>query len=261
MKPPLNSALFTGTVMHRRTRPKKHRLTYSVFTMLIDLDELPNLEKIQHGFGYNRFGLLSFYDKDHGLGTDTLLRPWVESVLKDAGLSINGGPIRLLCYPRMLGYSFNPLSHFFCYNQGGDLVAVLHEVSNTFGQRHCYLFDTRSDDGLVRHSVKKCFYVSPFIEMDMTYNFRIRPPGEDVAVSIHETDLDGTLLFASFTGGRKELSAWSTIRVFLAYPLMTLKVIGGIHWEAIKLWFKGVPLVARPQPPKNLVTHAPNRND
>lgn len=246
--------------MHRRTRPKKHRLAYSVFATLLDLDELPTLGTKLKGFGYNNFSLLSFYDRDHGLGTDTPLRPWVEGILDEAGLSIDGGPIQLLCYPRMMGYSFNPLSNYFCYKPDGTLIAVLHEVSNTFGQRHCYLFDTSSDDGLVRHSVKKCFYVSPFIEMDMTYNFRIKPPTKDIAVAIHETDEDGTLLFASFSGQRKDLNAWSMVHAFLSYPLMTLKVIGGIHWEAVKLWFKGVPLVARPEPPKDLVTYTSHRN-
>jgi uncharacterized protein len=256
-----NSSLYTGTVMHRRTRPKKHRLTYKVFATLIDLDELSALDSAVHGFGYNHFSLLSFYDCDHGLGTNTPLRPWVESILSEAGLSIDGGPIRLLCYPRMLGYAFNPLSNYFCYKIDGTLVAVLHEVSNTFGQRHCYLFDTRSDDGLVRHSVEKCFYVSPFIAMDMTYNFRIRPPSEDVAVAIHETDAEGTLLFASFSGQRQPLNAWAMVKAFCKYPLMTLKVIGGIHWEAIKLWFKGVPLVSRPAPPEHLVTYPKNQSE
>jgi DUF1365 family protein len=252
----LASSLYTGKVMHRRTRPKKHRLAYDVFALLVDLDELPAMDKSMHGFAYNRFSLLSFYNRDHGPGTDEPLRVWIESILANANLSIEGGPIRLLCYPRMLGYSFNPLSNYFCYKPDGTLVAVLHEVSNTFGERHCYLFDTSSDDGLVRHSVKKCFYVSPFIEMDMTYNFRIRPPADDISVAIQETDADGTLLFASLGGTRQPLSAWTMVKAFFAYPMMTLKVVGGIHWEAVKLWRKGVPLVARPKPPKDLVTYA-----
>ncbi|MEQ9110921.1 MAG: DUF1365 domain-containing protein [Rhodospirillaceae bacterium] len=254
------SSLYTGTVMHRRTRPKKHRLTYSVFATLLDLDELESIDKKVTGFGYNRLSLLSFYDRDHGPGTGQPLRPWVEKILTESGLSIDGGPIRLLCYPRMLGYAFNPLSNYFCYAPDGKIVAVLHEVSNTFGQRHCYLFDARSHDGLVRHSVKKCFYVSPFIDMDMIYNFRIRPPSDDVAVAIHETDDDGTLLFASFAGVRKPLTRWAMVKAFCSYPLMTLKVIGGIHWEAFKLWRKGVPLVRRPKPPEHPVTFASHRN-
>ena len=242
--------------MHRRTRPQKHRLAYKVFAALLDLDELPDLDRHIFGFGFNRWSLLSFYNRDHGPGTDEPLRPWIENILDEAGLSIDGGPIRLLCYPRMLGYVFNPLCNYFCYRPDGTLVAVLHEVSNTFGERHCYLFSTQSADGLVRHSVDKCFYVSPFIDMDMTYHFRIRPPGDDVAVAIHETDKDGTLLFASFSGQHKALSKWAMAKAFFSYPLMTIKVIGGIHWEALKLWRKGVPLVPRPEPPPDMVTYA-----
>lgn len=248
------SALYTGTVMHRRTRPRKHRLTYRVFSLLIDLDELETIESNIRGFGHNRFSLVSFHDKDHGPGTGEPLRPWVEAILDEAGISINGGAIRLLCYPRMLGYAFNPLANYFCYRADGTLAAVLHEVSNTFGQRHCYLFRANSNGYLVRHSVKKCFYVSPFIEMDMTYNFRIKPPSDEVSVAIHETDEEGTLLFASFSGQRRELTTWTMVKTFLAFPLMTLKVIGGIHWEALKLWRKGVPLVKRPEPPTKQVT-------
>lgn len=251
-----SSALYYGSVMHRRTRPKKHRLTYKVFSVLLDLDELPTLSKFVMGFGYNKRSLISFHDRDHGPGTDSPLRPWVESILDDAGLSINGGPIKLLCYPRMLGYVFNPVCNYFCYNRNESLVAVIHEVSNTFDQRHCYLFDARKTGKLVRHSVEKCFYVSPFIDMEMTYNFRIRPPAEDVTVAIHETDAEGTLLFASFSGQRKSITTWSMLKTALSYPLMTLKVIGGIHWEALKLWRKGLPLVPRPEPPSDLVTYA-----
>lgn len=254
------SALYTGTVMHRRTRPSKHRLTYRVFSVLIDLDELASLDQDLHGFGHNRFALVSFHDKDHGPGTGEPLRPWVDSILADAGINTDGGPIRLLCYPRMMGYAFNPLANYFCYRPDGTLAAVLHEVSNTFGQRHCYLFEANGDGDLVRHSVKKCFYVSPFIDMDMMYNFRIKPPSDKVAVAIHETDQDGTLLFASFSGARQTLAPWTMVKTFLAYPLMTLKVIGGIHWEALKLWRKGVPLVERPEPPASMVTFSSSNN-
>ena len=250
--------------MHRRTRPKRHRLVYKVFASLLDIDELDRANREVFGFGYNRFSLLSFYDRDHGPGIDTPLRPWVEKVLQEADIELKGGRIELLCYPRVLGYVFNPLCNYFCYRDDGSLAAILHEVSNTFGERHCYLFrvpladDAHADRPIIRQSINKCFYVSPFIEMDMTYNFRIIPPGDDIAVAIHETDDDGTLLYASFSGTRKPLKKWTMVRAFLSYPLMTLKVIGGIHWEALKLWRKGVPLVKRPDPPPNMVTVAQN---
>ena len=252
------SGLYAGTVMHRRTRPRRHRLSYNVFSFLLDLDELPTLDRALPGFGHNRFNLLSFHDSDHGPGTDTPLRPWVERHLAQADIDIEGGPIRLMCYPRVAGYVFNPLSVFFCYRRKGDseeLAAVLYEVTNTFKQRHTYLIPVNDVvDGIVRQSCEKRLYVSPFIAMDMTYNFRVRPPVDTLSVAIHETDRDGTLLFASFSGSRRELSRSTAVGSFLGFPLLTLKVIVGIHWEALKLWLKGVPLVHRPSPPTEPVS-------
>ena len=253
------SGVYAGTVMHRRTRPKRHRLAYDVFAFLLDLDELPTLDRELPGFGYNRFSLLSFHDRDHGSGRAAPLRPWVEQNLAEAGIDLAGGPIRLMCYPRVLGYVFNPLSVYYCYRRDGHgaetLAAVMYEVTNTFKERHTYLFPVDGfEDGLVRHSCTKRLYVSPFIAMDMTYHFRVRPPGDTMTVAIHETDPQGTLLFASFGGTRRELSRSSAVGSFMSFPLLTLKVIGGIHWEALKLWLKGIPLVHRPSPPTEPVS-------
>ena len=250
------SCIYSGTVMHRRTRPKQHTLSYDVTSFLLDLDELPALDEAIAGFTYNRPGLFSFYDRDHGPGTGEKLRPWVEGHLAKAGIQLNGGAIRLLCYPRTLGYVFNPISVYFCYSEGGDLAAILYEVTNTFHERHGYLIpvDAAADDGLITHSCAKELYVSPFIGMDMTYNFRVRPPGEAFALAIQETDKDGTLLHASFSGRRRELTSRASVLSFLRFPLLTLKVIGGIHWEALKLWLKGVPLVHHPRPPDEPVS-------
>lgn len=251
----LHSCFYTGTVMHRRVRPRKHKLSYRVFSMLVDLDEVETLHQTIAGFAHNRFGLFAFYDRDHGPGENAPLKPWVESELKKANIDTQGGPIRLLCYPRVLGYAFNPLSVYFCYHRDGRLAAVLHQVTNTFHQRHSYLFPITTNDGEVeRHACVKEMYVSPFIEMGLTYNFRIKPPGDDIAIAINETDAEGPLLFASFAGQKQPFSASGLWKLFFAYPLMTLKVIGGIHWEALVLWIKGVPLVQRPTPPPEPVT-------
>lgn len=249
------SCFYTGTVMHRRVRPRKHKLSYRVFSLLIDLDELDALDHDVAGFGYNRFSAFSFYDRDHGPRQNAPLKPWVLGELAKAGIDTSNGPVRLLCYPRIMGYAFNPLSVYFCYRPNGELAAVLHQVSNTFHQRHSYLFpvDGPSED-IVRQTCVKELYVSPFINMGMIYNFRIKPPGADIAVSIHESDSEGALLFASFAGAQKPFTSKVLWQLFWSYPLMTLKVIGGIHWEALRLWIKGVPLVHRPEPPPEPIT-------
>ncbi|TAL00523.1 MAG: DUF1365 domain-containing protein [Rhodospirillaceae bacterium] len=258
-EPRHNSAIYVGMVMHRRTRPRRHRLAYEVCSFLIDLDEVDELDRTVVGFGHNRFNLFSFHDRDHGAGDGLPLRSWVENHLAKAGIDLHGGSIRLLCYPRILGYVFNPLSVYYCYRREGDgvetLAALCYEVTNTFKQRHTYLIPVTSKGGeLVRQSCAKALYVSPFMAMDMTYHFRVRPPGDDLSVVIQETDRQGALLFASFSGRRQNLSSVNVLRAFLAFPLQTLKVIGGIHWEALKLWLKGVPVVHRPSPPSKPVS-------
>ncbi|MBB4285263.1 DUF1365 domain-containing protein [Roseospira goensis] len=255
--PTWTSALYAGTVLHRRLKPKRHRLDYRVFSLLLDLDELPDLDRRLRGFGHNRWAPLAFHDRDHGPGDGRPLRPWIESALAEAGLDLGGGPIRVLCYPRLWGYVFNPLTVYFCHHADGRLGAVLHEVNNTLGERHCYLIPVSESDAadrVVRQTCDKRFYVSPFIAMETTYHFKIKPPDDKVAVAIQQTDAEGTVLHASFTGARRPLSDRTLAAAVARHPLMTLKVIVGIHWEALNLWIKGVKVVRRDPPPANLVT-------
>jgi hypothetical protein len=212
-------------------------------------------------FSHNRFNLFSLMDRDFGPGDGTALRPWVEAQLAAAGLDSAGVAISLLCYPRIFGYAFNPLSVFFCRSAGdGALIAILYEVHNTFGERHCYLIPADPAEKPVRQTCEKGFYVSPFVAMQATYRFHILPPaakagiGARLAIAIHESDPEGPLLDASFVARRVPLSDARLLSLLASHPLMTIKVIGGIHWEALKLWLKGVQPVARPKPPARLVT-------
>ena len=229
-------------------------LRYRVFSLLLDLDELPELDRRLRLFAHNRRGVYSFHDRDHGAGDGSPLRPWMEAALAEAGIDIAGGPIRLLCYPRLFGYAFNPLSVWFCHAPDETLKAILYEVRNTFGEKHGYLIPVSGAAGIVRQRCEKALHVSPFIDMRQTYNFRVLPPGERIAVAIREDDPEGTLLYASFTGERRPLTDRSLASTLIRYPLLTYKVIGGIHWEALKLWLKGIPLTDRPAPPSKDVS-------
>jgi hypothetical protein len=241
----VKSALYPGLVTHARTRPRRHELAYRVYMMLFDLDELEALDRRLRLFSVGRFNLLSFYPGDHGDG-GTRLREWVRGKLAAAGIEA-GGAIRVLCYPRVLGMVFNPISTFFCHRADGTLAAILYEVNNTFGQRHSYLIAVADPAARpIRQSCAKALYVSPFMGMDMRYDFAVRPPGADVALTVRGSDVDGTLIVATFAGRRREVSDGAVLATFLRHPLLTAKVVGGIHWEALKLWIKGVRLTQRP---------------
>ena len=249
------SALYEGVVAHQRLRPRPHRLTYRIFQMLLDLDELPRLGAGFLLFSHNRPGLLSFHDKDHGDGTGGPLRAYVEGRLAQAGVELQGGPIRLLCMPRVLGQAFNPLSLYFCHRRDGALAAILYEVNNTFGQRHSYLIPADATPGpMVRQACDKLFHVSPFMDMDMRYAFEIRPPAEALFVGVTTSDAQGPMLLASFAARRAALSDRAILRAFLGHPLLAAKVLGAIHWEALKLWLKGVRLRPKPPAPAQAVT-------
>jgi DUF1365 family protein len=247
------SALYQGAVVHRRLRPKTHKLRYSIFNILFDLDELPALDRELRIFSHNRFNLFAFYDRDHGDGKQPL-RAYVEGVLNRHGFDLAGGPIRLLCMPRVLGYVFNPISVYFCYRPSGELAATLYEVNNTFGERHSYLIPASGNTEVIAQGSAKRFHVSPFLPLDLRYRFRIAAPAENVAVSVHVQDDEGLLVAASLSAKRLELTNGALSKTFLLYPLLTLKVVAGIHWEALKLWLKGVKIWTKPEPPVQPVT-------
>lgn len=253
------SAIYAGRVMHQRLRPRRHRLRYRVFSLLLDLDEINGLAERLKLFSRNRFNLFSFHDRDYGAGTAEPLQVQVARHMRAAGIEADGGSIRLLTMPRVLGYAFNPLSVYFCYRRSGALAAIFYEVSNTFHQRHSYMIPVPErvnvdSEQPIRQVCPKEFYVSPLLDMNLTYEFRTVPPGRRVGIAISGHDRDGAIIVASLYAERLPLSDSGLARAFVAYPLLTLKVIAGIHWEALRIWLKGVRLRHRPTPPPGAVT-------
>ncbi len=248
------SALYVGEVRHNRVRPRRHALRYRVFMLLLDLDQVDGVLGRLKLLARGCFGLMSFNAGDHGDRSGRPLRDQVRERLAAAGIEA-GGAIRLLTMPRILGYGFNPLSLYFCHRPDGALAAILYEVSNTFGERHNYLIATpEGGAGTVRQSAPKRFYVSPFMDMDLAYAFTVQAPADGTAVSITVSDGEGAMLTASFLGERRPLTDGQLLRAWLSHPLLTLKVMAGIHWEALKIWRKGVGFRHRPALPAQAVT-------
>lgn len=243
-----SSCLYSGTVMHRRFKPRAHKLNYRLFWTLLDLDELPQLDKKLRFFSQERFNLFGFYNTDHGDRSAQPLREQIEAHLAAAGLASEGGAIHLLCMPRILGFVFNPISVYYCYNRNGALAALVYEVHNTFGQRHSYLIPVDLVHGEpIEQKCLKAFYVSPFMDMDIAYAFRVQPPTKRIALAIEGSDAQGPVIVASLAGNRRSLTDAALLGAFFLFPFMTFKVVAGIHWEALKLWIKGMRL--RPKPP------------
>jgi DUF1365 family protein len=242
------AALYFGDVMHARLKPMGHRFSYRVMSLLIDLDRLDDADRQSPLFGVNRAALYSFNETDHGDRDGSSLRVHAQRCATAHSIDLTGGRVLLLCYPRLLGYTFNPLSAYFCYSANGELALIIYEVRNTFGEIHAYVLPVMpgeiSEAG-VRQQQDKLFYVSPFIEMAMRYHFRVSPPGESVKLRILETDKEGPLLSATFSGRRRGLTTAALLRSFFALPLVTFKIVAAINWEALRLWLKGGQLVPR----------------
>ncbi len=253
------ACLYFGEVMHARLIPFTHRLRYRVFSLLIDIDRAAEAAAVSRLFSYNRLGIYSFQDRDHGARDGSPLRPWVEARLREAGLAIPGGAIRLLCFPRLLGYVFNPLSIFYCHGTDDRLEAIIYEVGNTFGETHSYVIP--ASGGVVEYQrADKMFHVSPFIGMDCTYWFALRAPDERLRVAIRQTTDDGTLLLATHVGTRRAFTGAALAEALVRYPLMTLKITAAIHWEAVKLVLKGARYHRKPEPPDQPATRGDERD-
>lgn len=242
------AALYVGEVMHARLKPIGHRFTYRVMSLLIDLGRLDEADRQSPLFGVNRAALYSFHEADHGARDGASLLVYAGRRAAEHGIDLVDGKVLLLCYPRLFGYTFNPLSVYFCHRADGTLALLIYEVRNTFGDIHAYVLPVRESEvskAGVRQAQDKLFYVSPFVEMTMRYHFRIAPPGEEVKLRILETDREGPLLAATFHGRRRPLTSAALLRAFVGLPLVTVKIIAAIHWEALRLWIKGAKFIPR----------------
>lgn len=240
------SCLYVGEVTHTRVQPVAHALRYRLFQIFLDLDEAPGLSAKSRVFGFNRSALLSFREGDHGDGTLDGLKLQIERRVAAAGLPI-GGAVRVLCLPRVLGFVFNPITVYFCDDDHGRLSAVVYEVNNTFGNRTFYALPAA--EGAIRQSAAKAMHVSPFMDMDLDYAFLLGRPAEKFGITIRVSRGADLMLTAAFHGERMPFTDAALLRVWAGHPALTFKVVVGIHWEALKLWRKGLKF--RPNPHRN----------
>lgn len=233
--------LYAGKVMHARMKPFNHRFNYRVFNLFIDLTKLNEANRFSSLFSVNRFNILSFHEKDHGDGSNTPLFEQIERSLAESGVTRSVTKIQLLCYPRVLGYVFNPISVYYCQS-GDELVAMVYEVRNTFGGIHTYV-EPIKEHQITRASLKqetlKVFHVSPFLDMSMRYFFRVNPVGDKMTFRILETDAEGPILAATLNAVRTKLNSANVLFQLAKSCLLTTKVMAAIHFEALKLWLKG----------------------
>jgi len=249
----MTSCIYNGTVIHKRLKPKIHFFKYKVFSLLIDLSELDNLDKTIGFFSYNKFNLMSFFDKDHGDRDGSSVIDWVKKNLKENDVNCENIRIKLLCYPRIFGYVFNPLSIFYVYDKNDKLISLLYEVKNTSGEQHTYIFKT-NENNLLQHNCEKKFHVSPFIEMNCSYFFRTLKPADKISIIIDQYQLNEKILYASQDGKRTDFTTSELIKSYLKHPLMTFKVIAAIHFEAFKLWTKGIKFIQKKFKIKNNIS-------
>lgn len=262
----MTAALYIGETTHKRLSPRPHSFRYRLFQLLLDIDrideDLCGLKTLRRG----RFGLFSFDDRDHGWRDGRSLRDWVEARLAEAGIPATAHRIHLLTFPRVLGFVFNPISVFYVEDAAGDLEAIVYEVNSTFKQTHAYVAPA-SGRGWQRQTADKQLYVSPFYGVDGVYRFDATPPGKRLNLSVVKLAQGSPTFSATLALHRRALNDNHLAALFLGMPLITLKVVAAIHWEALRLFLKGIPLVTRPSLPDvgasraTLLSRATGKND
>lgn len=246
------SALYTGTIRHRRLAPLANSFRYGVYQVLLDLDEIACLADGVPFFGHNRLNVTAFYDRDHMGRTDLPVRDKLAAWLAERGVELGEGPVLLLTNLRVLGYVFNPVSYYYCLDTARNLRFVVAEVNNTFGETYCYLLDDlRSIGGRALLAPRrKVFHVSPFMEIeDIRYDWIVTPPGESLTVHIDEFQAGEKFFDATLNLKRQPLTTGRLAAALIRYPHVTGRTIFLIHWQALKLWWKGVPFHRKPEPP------------
>jgi DUF1365 family protein len=244
------AALYVGKVLHVRLRPKQHRFTYRLFMMLLDLDRLDAAGRMSSYFSVGRFNLLSFHERDHlpsPLAPPASLVERARALFAERGIDVEACRIMLLCLPRVFGYAFNPISVFYAIDESEAPRGLIYEVRNTFGGRHTYVSAGGELDVIQRHALKKQFHVSPFLPMDLEYRFSVALPGETVTFRILEHDAEGPILSTGFAGTLRNLSNPTALGAFFRLPMVTVKVILAIHFEAIRLYMKGLRVYPNPE--------------
>lgn len=243
-----NSSLYLAKVMHHRLLPKKHRFWYHIYLFYIDLDEIDTLSQQLYWFSYNRFNLFNFSDKDHlqlpkeKPDRTKTVKQQLATYLKTNGVEIGDGKVMLLTNLRVLGYNFNPVSFYFCFDESGHPLCAVAEVSNTYHEMKMF-FLGKEDlvDGSFKRKVQKYFYVSPFIDLDDFFDFNLAVPHERLNIKIDDYDKTGKRFFLStLTGERKPITNATLLKFFFTMPLIPLRVMGLIHWQAFKLWLKKI---------------------
>ncbi len=258
----LKSCIYEGTVVHKRLFPRAHGFSYRVFSLCLDVDEIDTIDRTLRLFSRNRRNVMSIRDGDLGAGGTESIGDKVRGVLAASGLSQSAARIELVCYPRLFGYAFNPLSVYFCRDDAGTLGAVIYEVTNTFGERKAYVIPSDGQDGAISQSCAKELYVSPFTAAEGRYGFHAVPPCDRIVIGVNFRENDRPVLKTHFRGVRRPLSDAGIAGLIVRYPLMTAKVIAAIHFEAARLWAKRIPLAERRTSPSysfTLVDH-PSRN-
>jgi DUF1365 family protein len=238
-----SSAIYECEVMHHRLTPTVHHFRYRVFYLWLDLDELAGLSRRLRLLGINRFSLFSYCDADH-LGTDPgSAKDRLFSWLAGEGVDTSAiQTVRLLSFPRVLGYIFNPVCFFYCFDRDGAPLCAVAQVTNTFHEKKLYLVQDREPDGRFRRIVPKLFYVSPYSDLDLLFDFKLRVPADKLDIHIDDRKGDERILLSAVSGNRVPLSDARLLWCSVKYPLLTLKVIFLIHWEALRLWIKRLPV-------------------